>query len=127
MKYVILYILAFSFISCQEIVNTPPPTYVLKQNYPNPFTDTTRIIYGVPFVGANATGPHVRLVIKDRFNYTEATLIETYNHPAGTDTVIWNGRGANYQKVPAGIYYIELQQLTEGNVYVQGRQVALKQ
>jgi hypothetical protein len=127
MKYVILCILVLPFISCQEIVNAPPLSYDLKQNYPNPFTDTTWIIYGVPSVGANATGPWIRIVIKDRFNHTEATLVDTHNHPAGYDTVIWNGRGANYQKVPAGIYYIELQQLTQGDVYVQGRQVALKQ
>jgi flagellar hook assembly protein FlgD len=75
----------------------------------------------------NDTGPWVRIVIKDRFDQTEATLVDTYNHPAGVDTVLWNGRGANYQKVPAGIYYIELQQLNGNDVYVQGRQVALKQ
>ena len=127
MKYMILCILALSFISCQGINNTPPLTYDLKQNYPNPFTDTTWIIYGVPYAGKNAPGPWVRIVIKDRFNQTEATLVDTYNHPAGYDTVLWNGRGANYQKVPAGIYYIELQQLNGNDVYIQGRQVALKQ
>ena len=127
MKYIILCIAALSFISCQGINNTPPPSYDLKQNYPNPFTDSTWIIYGVPSAGKNAAGPWVRIVIKDRFNQTEATLVDTYNHPAGYDTVVWNGRGANYQKVPAGIYYIELQQLNGNDVYVQGRQVALKQ
>jgi hypothetical protein len=129
MKYAYLGIIFLFFISCkdQAINNPPPPAYDLKQNYPNPFTDTTWIIYGVPSVGPNATGPWVRVVIKDRFNQTEATLVDTHNHPAGYDTVIWTGRGANYQKVPAGIYYIELQQLTGGDVYVQGRQIALKQ
>jgi hypothetical protein len=127
MKYVIFCILASVFISCQGINNTPPPSYDLKQNYPNPFTDSTWIIYDVPSVGKNVTGPWVRIVIKDRFNQTEATLVDIYNHPAGVDTVLWNGRGANYQKVPAGIYYIELQQLIQGDVYVEGRQVALKQ
>jgi hypothetical protein len=129
MKYIYLCATVLFFISCkdQAIDNTPPPSYVLKQNYPNPFTDTTWIIYGVPFAGTNATGPWVRLVIKDRFNNTEATLVDTHNHPAGDFTVVWTGRGANYQKVSAGIYYIELQQVTEGDVSVQGRQVALKQ
>jgi len=129
MKYVFLCAIVLVFISCkdQAIDNTPPLGYDLKQNFPNPFTDTTWIIYGVPFAGTNATGPWVRLVIKDRFDHTEATLVDTHNHPAGYDTVLWTGRGANYQKVPAGIYYIELQQLTEGDVFIQGRQIALKQ
>jgi len=127
MKFIFIAVLGFCFISCQDVINIPPPSYDLKQNYPNPFTDTTWIIYGVPAVGGNSTGPRVRLVVKDRFNHTEATLVDVSNHFAGYDTVLWNGRGANYQKVPAGIYYIELQQISGGDVYVQGRQVALKQ
>jgi hypothetical protein len=127
MKYVFLCIIALLILSCQEVVNTPPLTYDLKQNYPNPFSDTTWIIYGVPSVGKNTSGPHVRIVIKDRFDNAEKMLVDIYNHPAGYDTVIWNGRGTNYQKVPAGIYYIELQELSQGEVYVQGRRVALIQ
>jgi hypothetical protein len=125
MKHAFLLILAFSFISCQETVNTPPSTYELKQNYPNPFTDTTVVLYGVPSAGPSATGPWIRVVVNDRFNHTQAILVDTRNHPAGHDfKAVWNGRGANYQKAPAGIYYIELQQ---GNSYVLGRRVALKQ
>jgi hypothetical protein len=95
----------------QQIVNTPPPTYELKQNYPNPFSDTTRIEYGVPYVGQGGTAPWLRLIVYDRFGVAQATLMENGAHPAGTSfTVTWNGRGVNGVKVPSGLYFIELQQ-----------------
>jgi hypothetical protein len=131
MKYVIVCVLTFLTVSCQEIVNTPPTTYQMSQNFPNPFTDTTAVYYGIPFVGSNSTGPTVRLVVNDRFNHTVATLVDIHNHYAGSNIkAVWNGRGSNYQKTPAGIYYIELQQLNSpsyGDVIVHVRRAALKQ
>lgn len=131
MKYLLLCILVLPFVSCQETVNTPSSSYELKQNYPNPFTDTTVIVYGIPPVGSSSIGPHVRVVVNDRFNCTQATLVDNINHPAGHDfRVVWNGRGPNYQKSPPGIYYIELQQLNaqgQSGTYVHVRRVALKQ
>ncbi len=121
-----LCVCAYFFVSCQGIVNTPPSGYELQQNFPNPFIDTTVIIYGIPYIGQGATGPKIRVVVNDRFNVTQATLVSTSNHPAGTFRVVWNGRGANHQKVAPGIYFIELQQLNDGTM-VQGRCVALKQ
>lgn len=132
MKYIALCIVALCFLGCeQEVVNTPPASYEMSQNFPNPFTDTTTIYYGVPAVGGHATGPHVRLVVNDRFNFTVATLVDTYNHSAGSNfKVVWDGRGTNYQVVSPGVYYIELQQLdteADDGVYVRVRKVALKQ
>jgi hypothetical protein len=127
----VLCLLVFFSISCQEIVNEPAPTYALKQNYPNPFTDSTVVLYGIPSVTQNSFGPWIRVVVNDRFNRTYATLVENHSHPAGHDfKVIWNGRGSNFEKAPPGIYYIELQQLNMSNsngVYVHDRKVALKQ
>jgi hypothetical protein len=133
MKYLILCVFAFCSLACQnqDIVNTPPATYEMSQNFPNPFTDTTTVYYGVPYVGGNAPGPTVRLVVNDRFNKTVATLVDTRNHSAGSNfKAVWNGRGSNYQKAPVGIYYIELQQLNSLNdddVQVHVRRAALKQ
>lgn len=100
----------FSSCADQEIIGVPPSTFELKQNYPNPFTDTTHIIYGVPFMGEGNPGPWIRVVVYDRFLQRQATLIEDANHPAKTDTLVWLGRGPNGAKVPPGLYYIELQQ-----------------
>ncbi len=134
-----LLLISFSFMllfnSCadQQIVNTPPSTLELKQNYPNPFTDTTRIEYGVPYVGPGGAAPWLRLVAYDRFNVKQATLMENGAHDAGTFHATWNGRGVNGLKVPAGIYYIEMQQRnavtseSEDNLIVLLRITALKQ
>jgi hypothetical protein len=126
MKYILLCLFAFFCISCQQIVNPPPDTYELLQNFPNPFTDTTVILYGIPFVGSGATGPSIRVAIYDRFNIIQAVLVNTKNHPAGSNfRTVWNGRGYNNQKVPPGIYSVELQQ--SDDQIVLARCVALKQ
>jgi hypothetical protein len=132
-----LLIMLLSSCKDQQIVNSPPATYYLKQNYPNPFTDTTRIEYGVPSVGPGGTAPWLRMVVYDRFNVKQATLMENGAHPAGGDvtpfTVTWNGHGVNGIKVPSGLYFIELQQLNaatqrdENNLVVLLRITALKQ
>jgi len=138
MKFCLLFVvLLFSllFISCanQEVIGIPPETYVLQQNYPNPFTDTTRIIYGVPYVGEGNSAPWVRLVIYDRFLQRQVILVDDPTHPAKTDTVLWTGYGTNGAKVSPGLYYIELQQINgtlddnESNVDVVRRITALKQ
>jgi hypothetical protein len=132
MRYVIFHLLAFTFFSLtffsckQDITGVHPETYVLSQNWPNPFRDTTHISYGVPSVGNNP-GPHVRVVVLDRFENLENTLVDQFNHSASIDTVLWNGRNANYEKAPAGVYYIEIQTIDNGNTTVQGRIAALKQ
>jgi hypothetical protein len=127
-------ILFFASCGVQETVSPPPETYTLKQNYPNPFTDTTRVDYGVPFAGQGVAGPWLRLAVYDRLQQRQAVLMEKQNHPAGsTFTVVWNGRGVNGAIVPAGLYYIELQQIngsqssSESNLTVLIRRVAVKQ
>lgn len=131
---VVLTFFSLFFFSCadQEIIGIPPETYVLKQNYPNPFTDSTRIIYGVPYVGEGNSAPWVRLVIYDRFLQQQVILVDDHARPAKTDTVLWTGYGINGAKVSAGLYYIELQQVNgtfsdnENDVNVVRRITALK-
>jgi hypothetical protein len=135
MKYLPLFLLtAFLFISCgeQDIVGIPPSQYELKQNYPNPFPDTTVVEYGIPDIKPS-TAPYIRLVVYDRFKVKQAVLIERGDHPAGWFKVTWNGRGVNGFKVQSGIYYIELQQVVfqslfgPEEVYTVNRIAALKQ
>jgi len=114
MKYLPFLIAFFSLLisSCaeQQIANPPPSTSELKQNYPNPFTDSTVIEYGVPDVRPNAA-PWIRLIVVDRFNQTQAILVDNGAQPAGNFKATWYGRGANGFTAPAGVYYVELHQL----------------
>jgi hypothetical protein len=122
MKYFFITLFIFTFLACekQDIVNTPPATFELKQNFPNPFNDTTVILYGIP----SSSSPSIKIVVKDRFDQVFSTLVDKSNHPAGSNfRIVWNGRGGAYQKAPVGIYYIELVNSGE----VKKRIVALKQ
>jgi hypothetical protein len=102
-------LLSFSIImffgSCvdQEIVGIPPSSYELKQNMPNPFTDTTRIEYGIPSVGKDP--PRIRISVYNRFHDRIEVLRDSSNHPAGTFSVTWKPYGSS----SAGLYYIEMQ------------------
>jgi len=125
--YYLLFLYAFVSFSCKQGVTDPHPEwYELKQNWPNPFKDTTFVSYGVPSVG-NAPGPHVRVVVIDRFGNIEVKLVDQINHSAMTDTVMWNGRNAKYEKSPAGIYYIDLQTVDTDDITVRARIALLKQ
>jgi hypothetical protein len=131
MKQIVVLGCVFFFVSCQGITDTAPGRYEMEQNYPNPFTDSTVIIYTITYAGQYAFGPHIRIVVNDRFNSTQAVLLDVVNHPAGSHLrLVWNGRGSGYQQVPPGMYYIELQQLdtpNDGDTYVHVRRAALKQ
>lgn len=100
------------FTGCAEqLVNNPPPaTYELKQNYPNPFVDSTVVEYGIPFLGTNMSGPYIKIIVYDRFHRKQTTLVDQVNHAAGQFKVTWYGNGINGVKVSPGIYYIELHQ-----------------
>lgn len=119
MKYLISILIIFLVSSCAEqiIDNPPPSTYELKQNYPNPFSDSTVVEYGIPAVPAGSIGPHIKLVVYDRFQRKQQTLVNLPNHPAGKFKKTWNGNGINGFKVPAGIYYILLMQ--DNNTFLE--------
>ena len=133
MKYFIPLFLTLLLWSCgtQDTIGNPPTDFVLSQNFPNPFTDTTVIVYGVPQSLKGQHGPTIRLIVKDRFNIKLRTLKEGSNYPAILDTAVWDGRGANNIKAISGIYYIELQRymFSDENTgwEVLKRVVALKQ
>lgn len=106
----VLLFFAISFVSCREgpigpsTSNGPAPgDYFLYQNFPNPFTDTTWIPYGVP-----AGGGYVELTIYDKYYNAVQTLARNYQHPSGAWNAVWNGRDSQYKRVPPGFYIVEL-------------------
>ncbi len=86
-------------------VGPVPPNFQLNQNFPNPFTDSTTVQYGVP---ADASGEHLVLQVFDAQKALVRTLENAVNHPSGTFQVSWDGRDATFQRVPPGLYIVEL-------------------
>jgi hypothetical protein len=103
-----MFSIMFLFASCaeQDIVGIPPDSFELKQNFPNPFVDTTRIEYGVPSVGTNP--PRIRIAVYNRFLDRIDILRDSNNHPAGMFSITWKP----FSEQTPGLYYVELQQMT---------------
>lgn len=89
----------------QDVIGVPPESFELKQNAPNPFTDTTLVQYGIPSVGKNP--PHIRVTVYNRVNDRIVILRDSSLHPAGMFNLTWRPGASE----PAGLYYIELQTL----------------
>jgi flagellar hook assembly protein FlgD len=105
----LLIFIAFASLSCTMSVGpltssgNVPPQFFLDQNFPNPFTDSTSVRYGVP-----ANGGFVSLQIFDTYHNLVRVLAYNPSAPEGTFTEIWDGRDVDYEEVPPGIYIIEL-------------------
>ncbi len=78
-------------------VELDPQSYVLLQNFPNPFNPATQIIYALPEAGM------VELSVYNMHGQLVAQLV---NEPqsAGSHTAVWQARGAG-----SGVYWIQLQ------------------
>ena len=85
-----------------EISPLLPGEFVLYQNYPNPFNPETVISFDLP-----ATAP-ARLDIFNILGQKVITLLDR-PMPAGTNTVIWDGRNETGGRVSTGIYFYRLQ------------------
>ncbi|MDI6802948.1 MAG: T9SS type A sorting domain-containing protein [Bacteroidota bacterium] len=78
------------------IVNNYPSTYVLHQNYPNPFKSETQIEYQIPQLS------YTRLKVHNVLGEEIAVLINEVN-AAGKYKVTFDA-----SKIPSGIYYFRL-------------------
>jgi hypothetical protein len=87
-----------------------PATFFLKQNYPNPFKDTTNIEYGIPSTGGSNS--LVTIVVYDLFRKEMRTLVYNYSHPPGIFQTKWDGLDSKGIAVPSGLYIIEMQGFT---------------
>ncbi len=88
------------FSAVPEITPTP---IRLAQNRPNPFTDATRIAFGLPRTG------DVRLEIFDVQGRRVRSLVNGHL-AAGLHDLTWDGRNSGRAPVPGGIYFYRLDQ-----------------
>ncbi len=81
---------------------TPPQNFILAQNAPNPFQQTTTIVY---FVERNA---RIKLAVYNLLGQEVITLRDQ-TQPPGQFSVMWNGKNARGELLPSGIYFYRLQ------------------
>ncbi len=79
-----------------------PLTYLLEDNFPNPFNPTTNITYAIP------VSNHVTIKVYNSLGQTVKTLVDQ-NMSAGTYKVTWDGTNLNGVTVPSGVYFYQMQ------------------
>jgi hypothetical protein len=84
-----------------------PTTFLLSQNYPNPWEDVTFIEFSIPKRTA------VEITIYDISGRKIRTLLREVKNP-GFYRINWNGRDDRGLRVPSGIYFLRV--VTEDNV-----------
>ncbi|MBZ0269717.1 T9SS type A sorting domain-containing protein [bacterium] len=88
--------------------------YRLEPGRPNPTNDFSTISYVLPAPTA------VRLDIFDVRGRLVRTLVDSVR-PAGRNTIMWNGRTANGEQLPAGVYFSRL----SAGEFTQSRKIVL--
>ncbi len=91
----------FAFDSSITTIN-PPEEFRLYQNYPNPFSDATSILYDI------IQPTHVKLVIYNLRGQQVRKLVDDVLAPL-TYRREWDGRDDRGKLVAAGIYFYQLQ------------------
>ena len=81
---------------------TLPAGFELAQNYPNPFSSSTTIGYGLK------SEANTRMTVYDVLG---RVVRETHsgNQPAGSHSMLWDGTDAMGQRVAPGVYFYRLQ------------------
>ncbi len=104
--------------SIKEPGSVPSGSLELNQNYPNPFSPSTKITYTIPSM---ETGINVSLRVYDLLGCEVVTLVKGMQ-PAGEYSVDWNGTNSAGHKVESGVY---LCQLKSNNGYVDTKKMIL--
>lgn len=105
---------AFTKLAEAEIEQSLPEGFQLFQNYPNPFNPETQIAYNLP------EDADVKLTIYNMLGQQVRVLVEGRQR-AGENTVIWDGRNGNGQRVSSGVYFYKL----EAGELVQTKKMSL--
>ena len=87
----------FEYSPDVEVALTPPRSFALSANYPNPFHPQTTIRFALPHAS------HVRLVVYDMLGREVRRLVEGLT-PAGRHEAVFEARG-----LAGGIYLYQLQ------------------
>jgi hypothetical protein len=85
--------------SDQDLLKVP----ILGSSYPNPFSHSTSIPYGIP----GHASQHVSLRIYDARGALVRTLIDA-DVPAGAHLAPWDGKDNNAGRVASGVYFARL-------------------
>lgn len=80
-----------------------PEQFVLRQNFPNPFTGITVIEYGIPHPTMG-----LKLHIIDALG-REVTRLEEAAAQPGVKRIRWDGTDTHGQRVPSGVYFAVLE------------------
>jgi hypothetical protein len=85
-----------------DAIPLTPAADLLAQNYPNPFTQETRITYQM------SRRSRARLEVYDALGRRVCTLVDT-EQAAGEHVVVWDGRDEAGRAVANGLYFYRLQ------------------
>ncbi|MDQ7054820.1 MAG: FlgD immunoglobulin-like domain containing protein [candidate division KSB1 bacterium] len=91
-----------------------PEKFALYPNFPNPFNPSTNIRFELPKT------THVTLIIFNSLGQEVVRLVDR-PVPAGSHTILWDGRDKNGLPVPSGVYYY----LFRAGDYKQSRKMLL--
>ena len=83
-------------------VGSPPLTFALEQNTPNPFNPITTISYDIPAGGAD-----MNISIFDVSGRLVRQLVHEHR-PAGVFSVQWNGEDDRGRRVASGVYFYRM-------------------
>ena len=88
--------------SVTSVKNIQPPNFDLEQNYPNPFSSSTALPYGIK------QNSNVRVTIYDILGH-EVRKFEVGQQHAGNYNLVWNGQNNSGLKVATGVYFYRLE------------------
>lgn len=91
-------------------------TFSLEQNYPNPFSGNTEIVYEVP------TSSDVTIEVFDAMGNKVATLVDGY-YSAGIYRAAWDGTSENGAQLQSGMYTYRM---TAGTVNITRKMILVK-
>jgi photosystem II stability/assembly factor-like uncharacterized protein len=99
-----------------DVARNVPEAFNLTQNFPNPFNPSTTIQFTLPETG------EASLKIYDVRGHEIRTLLNG-TQPAGTRSVIWDGRNHHGELVSSGTYFCRLE---SGNSVVTRKMMYLR-